>query len=196
MSNNNFPRIAGIAGILSAVCMLGLMFTLDQTTGIPTSSLFPVLLWGGNLAGIVFTVGLYLWYRQDVATLSLAAAAISLLGYLLFVITSFRPFDMNNPVLAIADILVYVVGVPLFSWLAYSTRKMPRPLSIVGFMAGLAGLVIYVLRYGVGVDLTNPSHPLAGVLGIFYFLYLILVLVWLVWTGYILVSGKPQPQTA
>ena len=197
MSSNNLVRIGGIAGIVAAICMIGLTFSVDPATFAPTSPLYPVFMWGGNIAGIVLTVGLYQLYRKEAATLSLAAAAISLLGSLLFVvITSFGTFNPGNIWVSIADILVYVVGVPLFSWLAYSTRKLPRALAIVGFLAGLAGLGIYALKFGAGVEPTNPNHPLIGVMYALYFAYLILVLVWLAWTGVSLVSGKAKAAMA
>ena len=191
MSSNSFVRIAGVAGIIAAVCMIGFMFTVDQATMTPNSPLFPVLVWGNILAGIVLTVGLYQLYRQDVPTSSLVAAAISLLGYLLFAIVSFA-WNPENILVAIGDILIYIMGVSLFSWLGSSTRKMPRPLSMVGFLVGLAGLAGYVLRFGAGVEPSNPNHPLASVMGILYLLYFIAVLVWVVWTGVSLVSGKTK----
>jgi hypothetical protein len=195
MSSNSFVRVAGIAGILSAVCMVGFMFTVDQTTMTPNSPLFPVLLWVNVLTGIVLTVGLYQFYRQASPTLGLVATAISLLGYLLFAIVSFA-WNPENILVSIGDTLIYIVGVSLFSWLGYSTRKMPRILSIVGFLAGLAGLAGYVLRFGAGVETSNPNHPLAGVAGILYLIYFAAVLVWLVWTGISLVSGKTKTAMA
>jgi hypothetical protein len=192
MLNNNFLRIAGVAGIITALCMVGMILTSDPQTFAPTSPLFSVFLWGGNLAGIVLTIGLYQFYCQEAATWSLVAAGLSLLGYLLFVIASFGPFNPENILVRVADILVYVVGVPLFSWLAYTTRKVSRPLSTVGFLAGLAGVGVYALALGAGVDPANPNHPLMGVMYAFYSAYLILVLVWLVWTGFALVLRKPQ----
>jgi hypothetical protein len=60
-------------------------------------------------------------------------------------------------------------------------------------MGFLAGLAIYVLRFGAGADFTNPNDPLASVVSVFYLLYLILVVVWLGWTGFALVSRNEQP---
>ena len=49
MSSNSFLRLAGVAGIVSAVCMIGFMFTVDQATMMPNSPLFPVIMWGNLL---------------------------------------------------------------------------------------------------------------------------------------------------
>ena len=143
------------------------------------------------LAGIVLTVGLYQLYRQEAATLSRVAAGLSLLGYLLFAIVSFA-WNPENILVSLGDILIYVVGVPLFSWLAYTTQKLPRLLSMVGYLAGLAGLAGYILRFGAGVEPSNVNHPLAGVAGILYMIYFIAVLGWLIWTGISLLSSKTK----
>jgi hypothetical protein len=192
MSNYNFLRIAGISGMLAAACMIGYTFTIDPATSTPNSPLFSVFLWASILAGIVFTMGLYQFYNQEAATLSMVAAGVSLLGYVLFAITAFGPFNPDNILVRIADILVYVVGVPLFSWLAYTSHKGSRPLAIVGFLVGLAGVGVYALTFGAGVESTDTTHPLIGVLYGLYFAYLILVIVWLFWTGFVLSVRKPQ----
>ncbi len=193
MSNNNFLRIAGIAGILSVVLAVVGYMTAGPT-GTPSGPLFVTLTIASNLAGIIFVVGLYLLYRAEAATLSLVAVAISIVGGLLFlIIGAFMSYDFNNPLLMIADISVYIVGLGLFTWLGYQSRKMPRPLAIVGFLAALAGLGVYVLKLGTGVDaLTTPDAPLAGVASIFYYAYFLLAFGWVVWTGYMLMSGKAK----
>ncbi len=175
--------------------MVGFMFTVDQATMMPNSPLFPVLLWVNVLTGSVLTVGLYQFYREESPALGLVATASSLLGYLLFAVVSFA-WNPENIVVTIGDTLIYIVGISLFSWLAYGTRKMSRLLSLVGFLAGLAGLAGYVLRFGAGVDPANPNHPLASVMGILYLIYFAAVLVWLVWTGISLVSGKTKTAMA
>lgn len=45
MSSSSLLRIAGVAGVIAAICMIGFSFTMDQTTMKPNSLLFPVLLW-------------------------------------------------------------------------------------------------------------------------------------------------------
>jgi hypothetical protein len=193
MSNNNLLRIAGIAGILSVVLSVAGYMTTGPT-GTPSGPLSLALTVASNLAGIIFVVGLYLLFRAEAATLSLVAVGVSVVGQLLFLIGSlFMAFDFNNPIIIIADILVYVVGVPLFSWLAYQSRKLPRPLAIVGILAGLAGLGVYVLKLGAGVDaITTPNAPLAGVASIFYYAYFLLAFGWVLWAGYMLMSGKAK----
>jgi hypothetical protein len=198
MSNNNFTRIAGIAGILSVVLAVAGYMTTGTTSSMPSGPLFVTLTVASNLAGIIFVVGLYLLYRAEAATLSLVAVGVSVVGGLLFIIIGvFMSYDFNNPLLMIADIFVYVVGVPLFSWLAYQSGKMPRPLAIIGFLAGLAGLGVYVLKLGAGVDaITTPNAPLVGVASIFYYAYFLLAFGWVLWTGIVLMLGKAKTATA
>lgn len=198
MSNNNFLRIAGIAGILSVVLAVVGYSTTGTTSSMPSGPLFVTLTVASNLAGIIFVVGLYLLYRAEAATLSLVAVGVSVVGGLLFlIIAAFTSYDFNNPLLMIADISVYIVGLGLFTWLGYQSRKMPRALTIVGVLAGLAGLGVYVLKLGAGVDaMTTPNAPLAGVASIFYYAYFLLAFGWVLWTGYMLMSGKTKAAMA
>jgi hypothetical protein len=135
---------------------------------------------------------LYLLYRNVASALSLIAIAISVIGYLLFVISGSLQLKYPSPLLAAADALVYIVGLSLFSWLAYSTRKMPRALAIVGFVAALAGLGGYIANLATGGDMTNPS----SVVSVLYFMYLVGVVIWLAWTGIGLLRMKPEATKA
>ena len=197
MSNNNFLRIAGIAGILSMVCWLGVFFTQNPDVAAPPSPLTQMFIYGVALTGIVFAVGLYLVYRQDAAMLSLVAATVIVLGYLVGIIGALAKADVT--VIAPLTEGGLVVGMFLFSWLAYSTRRMPRLLSIIGMIGGLAGVVVVVLLQLTGFG-TNPiftQNPiLSAVGGLIYFAYILGLLVWVVWTGIVLLSGKYQPRTA
>lgn len=197
MSNNNFPRIAGIAGILSVVLAVAGYMTTGPN-GTPSGPLFVTLTVVSNLAGILFVVGLYLLYRAEAATLSLVAVAASIVGGLLFlIIGAFMTYDFNNPLIMIADISVYIVGLGLFTWLGYQSRKMPRSLTIVGLLAALSGVGVYVLKLGAGVDaITTPNAPLAGVASIFYYAYFLLAFGWVLWTGIVLMSGKAKTAMA
>ena len=198
MSNNNFPRIAGIAGILSVVLAVAGYMTTGTTSSMPSGPLFVTLTVASNLAGILFVVGLYLLYRAEAATLSLVAVAFSIVGGLLFlIIGAFMTYDFNNPLIMIADISVYIVGLGLFTWLGYQSRKMPRSLTIVGLLAALSGVGVYVLKLGAGVDaITTPNAPLAGVASIFYYAYFLLAFGWVLWTGIVLMSGKAKTAMA
>jgi hypothetical protein len=187
VSNNNILRIAGIAGILSAVLMLAMTFTGD-----PNSGMSPLFTVPNVVLGIVFAVGLYLLYRDEQSGLSLAAIVFSVIGYLLFLVASLTGAKFPSPVLSAADILVYIVGMSLFSWLAYGTHKMPRILAIVGFLGALTGVVTYILVLGTGASMEQPTPVLSA----FYFLYLIGVVVWLVWTGISLLRMKPEAAKA
>lgn len=190
--SKNFIRIAGIAGIIGAICTIGISFTIDQTTYTPNSPLYPVFVFGGALAGILLSVGLYLLYRESAALLSLVAAAVSMLGSLLFLATFFSSSKPGDIAVVIPDVLTNIIGVALFSWLAYRTRTLPRALAFVGFANSTVAALMYVVSFGTGVNPTNPNHPLTGVVTALYLVYFILLLVWLVWTGYALMFGKAR----
>lgn len=185
MSNNTLFRIAGICGILSALAMLVLSFTSD-----PSSGMSPVFAVPNAVLGIIFVAGLYVLYRSEASTLSLTAAAISVIGYLLFVVASLMQVTFPNPLLAAADSAIYILGLTLFSWLAYRTHKMPRLLAFVGFLAALAGVGSYVLMSVTGANVTS-MESLPPVLMALYFVYLLGVVVWLAWTGISLLRVKP-----
>ena len=185
MSNNTLVRIAGISGILSAVLMLVMSATIDTSGGVSPMYAVPIA-----VLGIIFVAGLYVLYRSEASTLSLTAAAISVIGYLLFVVASLMQLAFPSPVLAAADIAVYILGLTLFSWLAYRTHKMPRLLAFVGFLAALAGAGSYVMMSVTGASVTSMEN-LPPVLMALYFVYLLGVVVWLAWTGISLLRVKP-----
>lgn len=187
MSSNNLVRFAGISGIIVAVCMLGFMFSVDPETFKPNSPLFSAFLWGSVAFGIIFTVGLYSFYRHESPTGSLVATAISLIGYVLFGVASFS-WQPGSLVTTIGDIAIYIVGVALFSWLAYSTRQVSRILAIVGFVSALSGIAEYALASTLGEK--------AGATTALYMVYFFLSLVWLVWTGVSLLRAKTQSLAA
>ena len=70
MSSNNLYRIAGIAGILSAIFMLAFLAVTDPATGTP----LPYIV-ASSSVGIIMVAGLYALYRGDASALSLAAGA-------------------------------------------------------------------------------------------------------------------------
>lgn len=184
MSSNNIFRLAGFAGILSAVLMLAFSSISDPASGTP-----PLYAVASSVVGITLVAGLYLLYRSEASALSLAAIAISVIGYVLFVVASLMQVAFPSPALVAADIAVYILGLSLFSWLAYRTHKMPRLLAIVGFLAALAGAGAYVVMSITGTSFSGYGN-LPPVLTALFFVYLIGVVVWLAWTGYILLSGK------
>ena len=196
MSNNNFLRIAGIAGILNMVCWLGGLFTSSPDLSAPTTPLNDMFFYGVGLTGIVFTIGLYLLYRQDAATLSLVAVTVSVLAPLVGDIGTLAMADPTTALIISGGLLG--VGMFLFSWFAYSTRRMPRLLSIIGMIGGLAGVVVLVMLQlnWFGTDPTVQNPIILAVGGLSFFLYFIGLIVWLTWTGIILVLGKYQPRTA
>jgi peptidoglycan/LPS O-acetylase OafA/YrhL len=189
MSSNNLYRIAGIAGILSAVLMLAFSSAADPATGAPllyTAASFSV--------GIILVAGLYMLYRSEAPTLSLAASAISVLGYVLLVVASLMQVTFPHPMLAAADITIYIVGLSMFCWQAFRTHKMPRLLAVVGLVAALAGAVSYVVMASTGTVFTGYEN-LSPVLMALFIVYLIGVVIWLVWTGISLLRMKPAAAT-
>ena len=190
MSNNTLFRIAGIAGILNAVLMLAFSFFSDPATGTP-----PLYAVASAVLGIIFVAGLYVLYRSEASTLSLTAAAISTIGYLLFVVASLMQLAFPSPVLAAADSAIYILGLTLFSWLAYRTHKMPRLLAFVGFLAALAGVGSYVMMSATGASVTSMETAPPVLMALFV-VYLIGVVVWLTWTGISLLRMKPEAAQA
>ncbi len=185
MSTNSIFRISGIASILSAVFMVVGYATMGPNMT-PTAST-PMIYLLSIVCGLIMAIGLYLVYRSGASTLSLVAAALSVLGYVLFIVTTISGnMSPTNPMQAIADILVFIVGMGMFSWLAYSSSKMPRILAIIGIIGAIAGAISYVLGVVLGGGGTEPT----GITAIFYYVYFLGVLIWLIWTGYWLVAGK------
>ena len=70
----------------------------------------PVFAVPNAVLGIIFVAGLYLLYRSEASTLSLAAAAVSVIGYLLFVVASLMQASSLAQYSLLADITVYIVG--------------------------------------------------------------------------------------
>jgi hypothetical protein len=193
--NNGLFRIAGIAGILGALLMLAMSLVIGTAGAGASPSVSPLsttLSLLSVVAGIILVVGLFVLYRGAAGALSLAAFAISLIGYLLFAVATITKAPYPSPVLTAGDILVYIVGVALFSWLALRTGKLPRALAIAGFLAALTGVVSYLLVFGTGATMENPTP----VLTVFYFLYLVLAVIWLFWTGLGLLRRKPEAAPA
>ena len=189
MSSNNLYRIAGIAGILSAIFMLAFLAVTDPATGTP----LPYTV-ASSSVGIIMVAGLYALYRGDASALSLAAGAISVIGYVLFVVASLMQVTFPHPLPAAADIAIYIVGLSMFSWLGYRTHKMPRLLAVVGFVAALAGAGSYVVMAITGTVFTSYEN-LPPVLMALFIVYLIGVVIWLVWTGIGLLRMKPAAAT-
>lgn len=186
MSSNN---LYGIAGILSAIFMLAFTAVADPATG--ALLLYTV---ASSLVGIILAAGLYALYRSEAPALSLAAGGISVIGYVLAVVASLMQVTFPHPLLAAADIAIYIVGLSMFSWLAYRTHKMPRLLAVVGFLAALAGAGSYVVMAITGTVFTSYEN-LPPVLMALFIVYLIGVVIWLVWTGIGLLRMKPTAAT-
>ncbi len=186
MSSNNLYRIAGI---LSAIFMLAFTAVADPATG--ALLLYTV---ASSLVGIILAAGLYALYRSEAPALSLAAGGISVIGYVLAVVASLMQVTFPHPLLAAADIAIYIVGLSMFSWLAYRTHKMPRLLAVVGFLAALAGAGSYVVMAITGTVFTSYEN-LPPVLMALFIVYLIGVVIWLVWTGIGLLRMKPTAAT-
>lgn len=190
MNTQTTFRSAGVAGILSAILMLTVTFTNDPTTGVSP-------LWASISAvvGIILVAGLYLLYRGDAPALSLTASAITVLGYVLFVAASWMQLTFPSPVLVAADVAIYILGLSLFSWLAYRSQKMSRILAIIGFLTALVGIGAYLMIWTTGADATTMENPPPVLMALFSG-YLIGVVVWLAWTGIALLRRQDRQLAA
>ena len=119
---------------------------------------------------------------------------ISGIGYVLWVVASLMQLKFPSPLLAAADFAIYILGLALFSWLAYRTRKMSRILAAVGLLAALAGAGSYLYMAITGATVTSMEN-LSPVLMTLFFAYLIRVVIWLTWTGISLLRTKPAAAT-
>lgn len=189
MSSNNLFRLAGVAGILSAAVMAVMSFGSDPSQGIP-----PMLAIVSAVLGILLVAGLHLLYRGEAPALSLAAAVISGIGYVLYAVASLMQLEFPSPLFVAADIAIYILGLALYSWLAYRSRKMSRILAAVGLLAALAGAGSYVYMAITGATVTSMEN-LSPVLMTLFLAYLIFVIVWLAWTGISLLRMKPAAAT-
>lgn len=189
MATNNMLRVAGIAGILSGLLMVGAYFTFSPD--MKPTSLTPLVMGTWLICSAILAVGLYMLYRDSDMTLSIVALIASILGCILFIIVVLQGFDMNSALAPASDILLYVVGTVLFSWLALRTGKMPRVLAYVGVGAAVAGALMYIISWASGVRLQDGTSSMS-ITTIIYYLYFLLVLVWVIWTGYILAAGKAK----
>jgi hypothetical protein len=189
MSNNNFLRIAGYAGIASAVIMLVMTFTTNPEA--PMTALSMTFSVASIVAGIVFAAGLYQFYHDHASGLSLAAVAITVIGNLLFLVVAFtNTYAPGTPLTTAADASVYIIGVALFSLLALQSGRMPRALAYIGFFTALVGVVIYMLMLGAKMAMTSPTVM------VFYLLYLVGSVIWMAWTGVALLKPKAALATA
>lgn len=189
MNNQSIIGYGGIAGILSAILMLAFSFVADPATGAPL--LYAMV---SSVVGTILVAGLYMLYRSEASALSLAAGGISVIGYVLAVVASLMQVTFPHPMLAAADIAIYIVGLSLFCWLAFRTHKMPRLLAVVGFVAALAGAGAYVVMSITGTIFTGFDN-LSPVLMVLFMVYLIGVVIWLAWTGICLLRIKPAAAT-
>jgi hypothetical protein len=190
MSSSSLVRVAGVAGILVALCMAGFMLSVDQATFMPTSLLFPVFMWGGAF--------LAEWSTPPGSTSSIgrlprpSAWSPRRSRGSAWRCTASQPFSWQPGSLTstTGDIAAYIVGVTLFSWLALSTRRLPRALAIADFLSALAGFADYALTFALGGESAIANSPLGGVATGLYAAYFLLTIVWLIWTGVSLLLAK------
>ena len=192
MSNKSLYRLGGISAFL------GLGFTLADflTTGVVSPGEVPMLSKLLNSASaltiIPLAYALYQLYRDKASTLSLTALVEAVFAVVLFVVCmlflNLQPLNLYN----FAFMAVYYLPPLLFGLLGYKQPQagMPRVLSVIGMIAGVAALVRFAVLTAGGGDWANLPDSLMPVAFILYLTATVLALIWLVWTGVLLLHRK------
>jgi hypothetical protein len=164
VSTNNLYRIGGLAAILGILITFG-------------AAALPLLVGIGTLVTALYYFALY---RADSSALNLIATLSAVGGAILALFTAAAPNHLYN--------LAFVIGLtlpPLFAGLAFSGKAgFPRALAIAGILAGVCGVLNFVVVAIGGGDYTNPNNPaLTPLIYGFYIPSMLALLVWLLWGG-------------
>jgi hypothetical protein len=192
MSNKNMFRIGGMAAFL------GLGFTLADflTTGVVSPDEVPMMSKLLNSASALtilpLAYALYQLYREKESTLGMIALVEAVLAIVLFVICmlflNLQPLGLYN----FAFMAVYYLPPLFFGLLGYKQPQtgMPRALSVIGMVTGVAALIRFVVLTSGGGDWANLPEALVPLAFILYLTATALALIWLVWTGILLLRRK------
>jgi hypothetical protein len=180
INSTNIYRIGGIA------CLVGIVFFLGYYIS-------PVLLGIGMLAFCVFIYALFRLFSAASPVVSLVAAVLGIAGSLLVAYLAFFTEYQNNTLANTAIWLAMFVPPLIFGFLGLQSPAlgMPRILSIIAIISGVAALINWLLTLMGGGDWSNPNNPALGpwIMGSYYIAAL-LGLVWLVWTSIVLLRKK------
>jgi hypothetical protein len=195
MSNQSIYRTGGIAAILGIVLLILSVVTTGTMVTTPGEITFlsRLLLVLAVVTFVVAAYALYLLFRPYAKGLSLTAVVLSGLGWV-FVAISMLFMNMQPLMLYNLGFVACLFAPPLlFGYLALRYRQagLPRSLAIVGLVAGVAGVINYILVTLGGSDWANPSNPaLLPFINIAYFVGVLFLLVWLVWSAVFLLRRR------
>lgn len=191
--NTNLFRLGGIAAFLSiALIVVDTVITgVVSPANVPLSS--RLLNSAAALILIPMLYALYVIYRDQAPTLGWVAWFEYLGAVALYVICllalNLRPLALYNFAFAAVNMLPSL----LFGMLMVQQPQsgMPRGLGILGIVAGVFGIVRYVLLTLGGGDWTNLSNPaLQPVIFFSYIGWVLLGIIWLIWTGVLLLRRR------
>ncbi len=164
LAPNNMYRIGGAAAILGVLLMFG-------------AGVLPPLVGIGMLVTAAYYFALY---RVESSALNLIATLSAVGGAILALFTAAVPNHLYN--------IAFLTGLtlpPLFAGLAFNGKaSFPRILAIAGIVAGVFGVLNFVVVAIGGGDYTNPNNPaLTPLVYGAYIPSMLAVLVWVVWGG-------------
>jgi hypothetical protein len=193
MSNQSVYRLGGIATFVSlALIIVDAAFTgVVSPADVPLSS--RLLNSAAALILVPMLYALYAIHRDQAPTLGRAVWFEYLGAVVLYVtcllVLNLRPLALYN----FAFTAVNMIPSLLFGILiARQPRSgMPRPLGILGVVAGVFGIVRYVLLTLGGGDWTNLNNPaLQPFIFFSYIGWIFLSVVWLIWVGVLLLRRR------
>ena len=174
MSNNNLFRIAGWCALVTGLLMLAFHVLPAGMPGMVGLAFTILVLLGLT---IVF-YALYVAFRSESATLSLAGLILWLLVFVLNLISVGT--NSGNTFLSNLGSVLWALPFLFFGYLAYRSGRLPRGLAVLALLAGAVALVLGIVGF-----LGNAAIVDSGSLVLD-----ILMLVWIVWLGIVFLSKK------
>ena len=189
----NLFRLGGIAAFLSIALIVAdtVITGVISPANVPLSS--RLLNSAAALILIPMLYALYVIHRDQAPTLGRVAWFEYLGAVALYVICllalNLRPLALYN----FAFTAVNMIPSLLFGILIARQPQsgMPRALGILGIVAGILGIVRYILVTLGGGDWTNLSNPaLQPIIFFSYIGWIFLSVIWLIWAGILLLRRR------
>ena len=189
----NLFRLGGIAAFLSIALIVAdtVITGVISPANVPLSS--RLLNSAATLILIPMLYALYVIHRDQAPTLGRVAWFEYLGAVALYVICllalNLRPLALYN----FAFTAVNMIPSLLFGILMARQPQsgMPRALGILGIVAGILGIVRYILVTLGGGDWTNLSNPtLQPIIFFSYIGWIFLSVIWLIWAGILLLRRR------
>lgn len=189
----NLFRLGGIAAFLSIALIVAdtVITGVISPANVPLSS--RLLNSAAALILIPMLYALYVIHRDQAPTLGRVAWFEYLGAVALYVICllalNLRPLALYN----FAFTAVNMIPSLLFGILMARQPQsgMPRALGILGIVAGILGIVRYILVTLGGGDWTNLSNPaLQPIIFFSYIGWIFLSVIWLIWAGILLLRRR------